>query len=173
MRQSLPTSRSCPSCEAPMNAERFARRPEGTVDLDLCYPCQSIWFDEYESSVLTPGATIELFRLIHEHTAATPKPISEESTCPACRRFLKLTHDIAGTNRFLYWRCPSCHGRFITFFHFLREKRFVRSLSNVEIERLKATVKQVRCSSCGGPVNVEKDAACSYCHAPLAILDAD
>jgi hypothetical protein len=65
------------------------------------------------------------------------------------------------------------HGRLITFYHFLREKQFVRSLSGAEIMRLQATVKQVRCSSCGGPVNVEKDAACSYCHAPLSILDTD
>jgi len=68
--------------------------------------------------------------------------------------------------------CPEWHGRFITFLQFLREKQFVRSLSHAEVARLRATVAQVRCSSCGAPVDIEKGAACEYCHAPLAILDA-
>ena len=47
------------------------------------------------------------------------------------------------------------------------------SLSPAEVRQLRATCTQVRCSSCGAPVNIERDAACGYCHAPLAILDAD
>ncbi len=164
---------ACPSCAAPMRRQAFARRPEGRVELDICFACQSIWFDEYESSQLTPGATIELFRLIHEHGAESTRPISESARCPTCRGTLALTHDILGTNRIVYYRCRAGHGRLTAFFQFLREKQFVRSLSPVEIQRLRATLVQVRCSSCGGPVSVEKDAACPYCRSPLSILDAD
>jgi hypothetical protein len=156
-----------------MHRQAFARRPEGMLDLDLCFACQSIWLDQYESSQLSPGATIELFRLIHERAGSSPRPVSETGRCPICDQRLLLTHDIQRTNRFLYYRCPSRHGRLISFYHFLREKQFVRSLSGAEIARLRATVKQVRCSACGAPVNVEKDAACAYCHAPLSILDAE
>ena len=163
----------CPSCAGPMHRQSFARRPEGRVDLDFCFACQSIWFDAYESAQLTPGATIELFRLIHAHPAANPQPISGSASCPRCAVRLVLTHDVQRTNKFLYYRCPFGHGRLITFFHFLREKQFVRSLSGAEISRLKATVSQVRCSSCGAPVNVEKDAACAHCKSPLSILDTD
>ena len=42
-----------------------------------------------------------------------------------------------------------------------------------EIDKLKAVVKQVRCASCGAPVNLERDAQCPFCRAPIAILDAD
>jgi hypothetical protein len=164
---------ACPGCRDPMLRRRFARRPEGEVTLDICFPCQSIWFDHYESAQLTPGATIELFRMIHEHGSEASRPLSANARCPVCAKKLMFTHDVQGTNRFTYDRCPDWHGRFITFFHFLREKHFVRSLSGPEIERLRATVKQVRCSSCGAPVNVEKDGACSHCRAPLSILDAD
>ena len=164
---------ACPSCAGAMRRQSFARRPEGQVDLDFCFACQAIWFDQYESAQLAPGAIIELFRSIHANAVPVARPISDAAQCPRCRRTLRLTHDIQRTNHFAYYRCPQAHGRLITFFHFLREKQFVRSLSNVEIERLKATVRQVRCSSCGAPVNVERDAACSFCHAPLAILDAD
>jgi len=156
-----------------MRRQRFARRPEGEVVLDICFDCQAIWFDQFESSQLTPGATIELFRRVHERGAPVAKPIRENAACPLCRGRLKLTHDMQGNNRFVYHACPLRHGRFTTFFQFLREKHFVRSLTNVEIQRLKATVKQVRCSSCGAPVNVERDAVCGHCRAPLAILDAD
>jgi len=163
----------CPGCGAPMRRQRFARRPEGEVVLDICFDCQALWFDPFESSQLTPGATIELFRLVHERGAAVAKPIAEGAACPVCRGRLKLTHDMQRNNRFVYHMCLMRHGRFTTFFQFLREKHFVRSLTNAEIRRLSATVKQVRCSGCGAPVNVERDAACGYCHAPLAILDAD
>ena len=164
---------ACPGCGAAMRRQVFARRPEGTVPLDVCFECQALWFDHFESSQLTPGATIELFRLIHDRGAPTARPVPETAACPVCRLRLRLTHDMQRNNRFVYHGCPGRHGRFITFFQFLREKHFVRSLTNAEIRRLSATVKQVRCSSCGAPVNVERDAACGYCHAPLAILDAD
>ena len=164
---------ACPGCGAAMRRTRFARRPHGEVDLDICFECRAIWFDHYESSQLTPGATIELFRAIEAAGEANAKPISPSSKCPVCHKGLLLTHDIQRTNRFTYHRCPEWHGRFITFFHFLREKHFVRSLSNAEIEQLRVTVKQVRCSSCGGPVTIERDAACRYCQAPVSILDAD
>jgi Zn-finger nucleic acid-binding protein len=164
---------SCPSCAAPMHRQSFARRPDGAVELDLCFACQSMWIDQYESSQLSPGGTIELFRLIHERDSHSARPVSDSAQCPLCVKRLILTHDIQRTNRFVYYRCPERHGRLITFYHFLREKQFVRSLSGAEIMRLQATVKTVRCSSCGAPVNVEKDAACAYCHAPLSILDAD
>jgi hypothetical protein len=156
-----------------MHRQSFARRPEGQVELDLCFPCQSIWIDQFESSQLSPGGTIELFRLIHARDSNSARPVSDSAQCPLCVKRLVLTHDVQRTNRFVYYRCPERHGRLITFYHFLREKQFVRSLSGAEIMRLQATVKQVRCSSCGAPVNVEKDAACGYCHAPLSILDAE
>jgi hypothetical protein len=163
----------CPGCGEPMRREAFERNPFGAVDLDICFACQAIWFDHYESSQLTPGATIELFRRIHALSPDRARPVPEHARCPICRKGLLLTHDIQRTNRFMYHRCPDWHGRFVTFFHFLREKQFVRSLSNAEIERLKVTVKQVRCSSCGAPVAIERDAACSHCRAPLSILDAN
>jgi len=167
------SSYGCPGCGAAMRRQLFARRPEGEVTLDLCFECQALWFDYFESSQLSPGATIELFRLIHEHGATPARPLPDVAGCPVCHKRLLLTHDVQRGNRFVYHRCPERHGRFTTFFQFLREKHFVRSLSPAEVQRLRATLTQVRCSSCGAPVDIERDAACGYCHAPLAILDAE
>lgn len=166
--------RSCPGCGDAMRRQAFARKPLGTEDIDLCFGCQAIWFDAYESSQLTPGAVLELFRAIDAGgQGRAPRPLPATLRCVACRGALVLTHDLQRTNRFVYYRCPSGHGRYTTFLQFLREKDFVRSLTAAEIERLRATVAQVRCSSCGAPVDIAHDAQCPYCHAPIAILDAD
>ena len=151
----------------------FARKPVGAVEIDSCFACHVLWFDQYESAQLTPGAVIELFREIHAHQDQAPRPLADECRCPQCRGRLKLTHDIQRTNRIAYYRCLEGHGRLTTFVQFLREKNFVRSLTAPEVERLRASVTQVRCSSCGAPVSLARDTACGYCRAPIAILDAD
>jgi len=156
-----------------MEQRALDRKPHGKVQLDLCFACHGIWFDQYESAQLTPGAVIELFRAIHEHDDQPPRPLGDALKCPTCRDRLALTHDFQRTNRITYYRCPRGDGRLSTFFQFLREKEFVRDLTRAEIERLKATVKQVRCSSCGAPVDLGRDAQCGYCRAPISILDAE
>ncbi|MEO8384677.1 MAG: hypothetical protein ABI583_05510, partial [Betaproteobacteria bacterium] len=40
-----------------------------------------------------------------------------------------------------------------------------------EISALSVKVKQIRCSSCGGPINLEKDSACVHCGAAISVLD--
>ena len=145
----------------------------GTVEVDLCFDCRALWFDPYESTQLTPGAVMELFELIHAHRDQPPRALAAECRCPRCKQRLKLTQDLQRGNRISYYRCPEGHGRLTTFVQFLREKSFVRSLNAAEVERLRANVKQVRCSSCGAPVDVTRDAQCGYCRSPIAILDAD
>jgi len=167
-------SAACPSCAATMEQRFFERKPHGKVELDVCFACHAIWFDQYESATLTPGSVLELFRVIHKHHDQPPRPLADSMKCPSCRGKLALTHDVQRTNRIAYYRCAGgAHGRLTTFFQFLREKNFVRDLTRPEIEQLKANVKQVRCSSCGAPVNLGKDPACGYCRAPISILDAD
>jgi hypothetical protein len=149
------------------------RKPSGELDLDFCHRCHVIWFDQYESTALTPGAVIALFGEIHAHHETPPRPIAESLRCPKCRRPLKLTHDIQGTSRFTYHRCEAGCGRLTTFFQFLREKQFVRTLSPHEVSSLRAQVAQVCCSSCGARLELERETACRYCRAPISILDAD
>jgi len=155
-----------------MEQRSLDRKPHGKVQLDICFACHGIWFDQYESAQLTPGSVIDLFRTIHEHRDQPPRPLGDSLKCPTCRDRLALTNDFQRTNRIAYYRCPRGDGRLSTFFQFLREKEFVRDLTVGEIERLKATVKQVRCSSCGAPVSLNRDAQCGYCRAPISILDA-
>ena len=156
-----------------MELRGFARKPLGGIDLDVCFDCHAIWFDQLESAQLTPGAVLELFKAIRDHHDRPARPLGERLACPKCRARLALTNDLQRTNRISYYRCPQGHGRLTTFIQFLREKNFVRDLSKPEIAELQAKVTQVRCSSCGGPVDLKKEAACGYCRAPIAILDAD
>jgi DNA-directed RNA polymerase subunit RPC12/RpoP len=156
-----------------METRRFARASHGDLSLDLCFDCHAIWFDQYESAQLTPGAVIELFRLIHDHRDRPARPLGDRLACPHCSRALKLTFDMQRSNRITYHRCEQGHGRFSSFMQFLREKNFVRSLTGPEIVKLRERVAQVRCSGCGAPVDLSRDAACSYCRSPIAVLDAD
>lgn len=163
----------CPGCAQPMMRKSFARKPHGAIELDLCFNCHGIWFDQYESAQLTPGAVMDLFRAIHEHHDQPPRPLGKSMRCPKCRDRLTLTHDVQRTNRISYYRCPRGDGRLTTFFQFLREKNFVRTLTRPEVAQLRVTISQVRCSSCGAPVELGGASACGYCHAPISILDAD
>lgn len=164
---------ACPSCAQPMGKRALPNHDGAQVCLDLCYPCHAIWFDRAESMQLAPRAVIELFRDIHARHGAPRRALPERLRCPRCQARLELTHDLARTGRFSYWRCPGDHGRLTPFFQFLREKHFVRSLTPAELRSLRADVKQVRCSGCGAPIDVQRDTACRFCKAPLAVLDAD
>lgn len=167
------TGYACPSCGEAMQRRAVARKPVGIVEIDLCNGCQAIWFDLFESAQLAPGAVLDLFREIHEQRESPMRPLARVLHCCACRRPLQLTHDMQRDNRITYYRCVEGHGRFTPFFQFLREKNFVRTLTALEVERLRAHVAQVRCSSCGAPVDLTQDPQCSYCGAPISMLDAD
>lgn len=165
--------RICPSCATPMQHGDFEHRDGRSGDLELCLDCRAIWFDAFESPQLAPAAIVALFQVVQSAKERPARPLAASLHCPACRDRLDLTHDIAHTTRFSYYRCREGHGRFTTFVQFLREKEFVRALAPVEIERLRATVQQVRCTSCGGAVDLARDPACPYCGAAVEILDAD
>jgi len=141
------------------------------VTIDACWPCHLIWFDQLESTSLSPGSVIELFKRIHAARDASRNLVGMLVACPVCSVNLSSTSDLARGGRFTYHRCPGGHGRLIAFTQFLREKNFIRSLQAHEIRALSVTVKQIRCSSCGGPVNIEKDSSCTHCGSPVAVLD--
>jgi len=161
---------ACPSCRAPMSAHRFPRKLTGEVELDLCFACQGIWFDEYESLRLAPAGVIDLFKLIHQHGDDQRLPLANPLHCPRCNERLIHSQDRVKSGLFNYLRCGQ-HGRFITFAQFMIEKGFVRQLTPVEIKEISARIGVVRCTGCGAPVDIRKDSACTHCRAPIAILD--
>jgi len=154
-----------------MSAHRFMRKLAGEVELDLCFACQGIWFDEYESLQLTPAGVIGLFKLIHEHRDDQRLPLASPLRCPRCNERLIHAQDRVKSGLFNYLRCGQQHGRFITFAQFMIEKGFVRQLSGAELDELKLRIGVVRCTGCGAPVDIRRDSACTHCRAPIAILD--
>ena len=157
-----------------MVKQRFERLQLGEVILDLCFPCQGIWFDEFESVQITPGGIIELFRLIHERRDARRLPLRDPLHCPRCNEKLLHGLDVARPGgKFNYHRCLQKHGRFTTFAQFMIEKGFVRQLTAAEISQLAVKVASIRCSGCGAPVDIRKDHACTHCRSPIAILDPE
>ena len=150
-----------------------ARRPGGALTVDLCAGCQAIWFDTYESIQLSPAGTLAVFRAIHAMPAGERRPLPSQLSCPRCDTVMAPTQDVQHTTHFSYYRCRYGHGRFTAFFQFLREKNFIRPLDPSELERLKSSVKIIRCASCGAPVDIEHMTVCGYCQAPIVALDPD
>ncbi len=141
------------------------------IEIDVCLPCHVIWFDNMESTSLSPGSVIEMFKRIHAARDDGRNLLKMVVDCPRCATSLKNTTDLAKGGHFSYSRCANGHGRLISFTQFLREKNFIRSLQPFEISALSIKVKQIRCSSCGGPISLETDKACTHCGSAISVLD--
>jgi hypothetical protein len=164
---------NCPGCGVGMETLEFERRPSGVVGLDFCFPCQVIWFDSFESLQLAPGSILEVFKLINERRPAERKTLPALLACPRCHARLALTHDLQHTTHFTYFRCEFGHGHLTLFFQFLLEKNFVRPVTGAELADLKAKLRQIQCSNCGAPLDLQRDSACRYCGSPISILDPE
>ena len=145
------------------------------IDIDVCHGCHAFWFDARESLQLSPASTLRLFTLIGE-TSGSRTTLAPVLRCPRCQSRLLSTNDFQRNTSFRYWRCDrgdgNSHGRFITFFDFLREKNFVRPMTGQQIDDLRKNIQFVNCSNCGGPVDLTKGSACGHCGTPLSMLDS-
>jgi Zn-finger nucleic acid-binding protein len=142
-----------------------------TVELDLCFQCQGMWFDPQENLKLTPAAVAELFRLLHEHRGEAHHPLGNDLDCPRCRGGLTQGFDLVRSGRYITYRCGNGHGRFSPFSSFMVEKGFVRQLTRPEIEDIAKRVAVIHCTSCGAPADIRKDAACPHCRSAFSLLD--
>ena len=163
----------CPACAQTMTRLQLPQRNYAQLALDLCFPCQGIWFDPFESEQLTPGAIIELFKLIHAHRDDTRRQHPASLHCPRCNERLIAGLDVVRSGRFAYHRCLQNHGRFTVFAQFMIEKGFVRQLVPAEIKALAARIGTVHCTGCGAPVDIRTESTCQHCSSPIAILDPD
>jgi len=153
-----------------MEAMGLAARYGRTVEVDVCDRCGGLWFDHAESQQLSPGATL---RLLDRLTLRPSRGVNGRSPCPRCRQTLLDVHDQQRATKFTYRRCPAGHGRFITAYHFLREKHLVRELTVAEIDEVRARIQQVNCVNCGAPVRLAGPLACGHCGTPVSMVDPE
>jgi hypothetical protein len=164
---------TCPNCGQPATELRLSGHVGTTVTIDVCQACQVFWFDTRESLQLSPAATLQLFRLIGNHEAGERRALSADARCPRCSLRLKPVHDQQRTTRFQYRRCPQEHGRLITYFDFLKEKNFIKPMSDVQVEQLRRHVASVNCSNCGASIDLLRHSACAHCGSALSMIDAN
>ena len=158
----------CPGCSFAMDAVGLTARYGRVVQVDVCNGCGGLWFDHLESQQLSPGGTLQLLERL---TLRPTRALQGRSPCPRCRQTLLDVHDQQRATRFTYRRCPSGHGRFITAYHFLREKHLVRELTAVELDEVRSRVQQINCVNCGAPVGLAGALACSHCGTPVSMVD--
>lgn len=180
--QNINEQLTCPACRASMQHLNLAgrasmvhltthRRAQDAVTVDLCFACQGIWFDSYESTRIAPNGILELFRLIHEHRHDPREQLRASLRCPRCAEKLVHSQDIGQSGRFNYYRCEYNHGRFTPFAQLMIEKGFVRQLTPVEIHTIAAQISNIQCHSCGAPVDIRHDSSCPHCRSAISILD--
>ena len=143
----------------------------GEVEIDFCFSCQGVWFDHLENLKLPPAAIATVFKEMHRHRDAAHRPLAERLNCPQCRTRLAQGFDLVRSGRCITHRCDSRHGRFSSFSSFMIEKGFVRQLTKPEIADIALKVGVIHCSSCGAPVDLRKEDACSHCRSALSLLD--
>lgn len=151
-----------------MDAVSLAARYGRNVVVDACHGCGGLWFDQAESQQLSPGATLQLLERL---TLRPSRSLQARSACPRCRQTLLEVHDRQRATSFSYRRCPSGHGRFITAYHFLREKHLVRELTLAEVEDVRTRIQQVNCVNCGAPVSLAMATACGHCGTAVSMVD--
>lgn len=156
-----------------MNERALAGLHGREVRVDSCQACQSFWFDHHESLQLAPAAVLGLFQLIAGQRERPQLRDADVMRCPRCRARLRRTRDRQRATAFEYFKCPHEHGRFISFFEFLKKKDFVRSLAPAELEALRRHVQMVSCVHCGAAIDLMQSAACGHCGSPLSILDVE
>jgi hypothetical protein len=157
-----------------MEPHNFASNLGDTLELDICFACQGLWFDRQENLKLTPGSVVELFRLLHEHRTDQHQPLGDSMACPRCNGTLTQGFDVVRSGRYMVYRCARRqHGRFATFASFMVEKGFVRHMTRPEIDDLAKRVGAIYCTSCGAPVDIRKDHACPYCRAAFSLIDPE
>lgn len=145
----------------------------GAMTVDLCTACDGFWFDAGEQFRLTPAATRALLRRVDATRDRPRQTVGNRVTCPRCPLALGVTYDLAGSERYHYFRCPDHHGIFMPFFEFLRSQGLVRGLTPQEVDALKQKVVSIKCSSCGAPIDLQTQSKCASCGSSLSIVDLD
>lgn len=154
-----------------MQVHELPGQYDSKVEIDFCFGCQGIWFDSMENLKLAPAAVAMMFKEMHRHRDTPHAPLAERLRCPQCRGGLVQGFDIVRSGRFITHRCEARHGRFSSFAAFMIEKGFVRQLTKPEIADIARKVGVISCSSCGAPVDLKREDACSHCRSALSLLD--
>lgn len=169
----MPTAaiRPCPSCRNALQMHTLPAQYGGEVEIDFCFGCHGLWFDQMENLKLSPAAVATVFKAMHQHRDEPRTPLAHELACPSCRDPLVQGFDLVKSGRYITHRCPRRHGRFSSFSSFMIEKGFVRQLTRPEIADIAAKVGAIHCSACGAPVDLRREDACSHCRTALSLLD--
>ncbi|MFT7776263.1 zf-TFIIB domain-containing protein [Roseateles sp.] len=164
-------TRPCPSCRQAMQVHVLPAVYGGAVEIDFCFACHGLWFDHLENLKLAPEAIATLFKEMHRHRDEPRTPLAGRLSCPQCHGRLAQGFDVVRSGRYITHRCEQRHGRFSSFASFMIEKGFVRQLTRPEISDIAAKVGVIHCSSCGAPVDLRREDACSHCRSALSLLD--
>jgi endogenous inhibitor of DNA gyrase (YacG/DUF329 family) len=163
----------CPNCAKPMATLSLATTLGVPVEAGQCADCALLWFDDRSSIRLAPASVLQVFQAIGTAAGTPGAALRTAFECPRCGGDLALVHDLQRATRFTYWGCKVDHGQLIGHTQFLLEKNFIRPPSADDLAKLRREIREIACSQCGAPIDLQKDSMCPFCHAPIALVDPE
>lgn len=164
----------CPGCRAAMQRLVLQAHYGRTVEVDLCAGCHMLWFDDFESVNLSGRGVLQLLRAIDAaHGSAHAMP-AQRLDCPRCGSALRHVHNLTTLGRSAHHECPRRHGTAQSFALYLGEKGFVRPLLRPELAQLRSRPEDrqpFHCINCGGQIDPRRRETCTYCAAPVRVID--
>lgn len=97
----------CSYCSSQMQELKSKGHYGGSVTIDRCPQCGSVWFDNWELYYIADLATISL---AEKSTEITPP---DKFLCPRCGIELSLLQDPAIPKTLQLWHCLSCKGKWL------------------------------------------------------------
>ena len=154
-----------------MTALSLQGRDGRSVDLDMCPPCRSIWFDALESVRLAGlGWTVLLLRLAAlPPTSPSPAPQAAMS-CVRCLVPLMPLRNLNRYGRFAAQQCPSCLGQLQSHSMLLANRGLFRPLMGRERAALAEEKRRLECLHCGAGLDGAAE-HCGYCKSPALVID--
>jgi hypothetical protein len=161
-------ARACPRCRATLQPLVVAGHDERRIELDLCRPCEAVWFDAQEALGLSGLGWLSLLRefsLPGEHRV--PLEMTQAMTCPCCPgppQPLQMQHDQTRYGRYVLHACGTCRGHFQSQALLFAQHGLMRPLRAPERWALAREGRSLDCRE-------GEDAACRHCGTPALVFD--
>ena len=169
------TPRGLSPLQSPMQEHALDGHLARPVAIDLCFGCQSFWFDAHESLALTPGSTLALFRVIGEHAARSqPTDARPREVSALPRRGCAVTHDmqrddtlrvLSAARTSTAVSSPSSTS--------CKEKDFIRPLTPGRSRSCARTCRPSTARTAARRSTSPRQRACTHCGSPLSMLDME
>jgi len=130
---------NCPSCGAPLSGLEIHDNFGQDFEIDQCSACGGFWFDRNELYRVPIDLGLKI-------DPAMPRNIfSYNLNCPRDKEMLEEFSDPNLPSRIKFYRCPDCHGLFLSKgqLHLFKDFQKQKNIQNLELSRRAVRVSAI------------------------------